>query len=519
VLDLGFYSDDWWFLNILASAKSQSFIGLARTVLEHENFTVRPVQGLQLSSLYWLFGMNPLGYHIVNALTIALGITLFHLGLNRLKLQRVIAVGVPLVYALLPHYSTTRFWLSSFGANLSILFLFLNLYAGLRYISVKNGSAQKKWLWLFVSSFSTLACILTYELAMPLFSVNLFIFWAEFKRETNPKLRFNVDALLVCNVLLLMGGIAYKFLLSERTGGFVGSYTSHVARVIRATIANDYWTYGVKIPVLMWKILKSYYNSRLLFTAAILSSVSFVYLFKIKGAFLKPHVWLKIVAVGIVVYFGGYAVFLTTKNFQISSTGLSNRIAVAAAIGVAICFVSGAGLLCSFIKNGRVRNAVFSLVLAGLVFCGYIINCTISRFYADSYVQQQAVLDSIYTYVPELNKDNTLILDGMCPYVGPVPVFDCSWDLSGALSLHYKNAIKADVRTQRMSHDAKGITTWIYGKKGFYPYNKDLVIYNFKTKRTYRLSGFEEARTYFSAISPGLDECANGLEGEGLKIF
>ena len=521
VRNLGFYSDDWWILSTLASAKTHSIFEILHSAFGSKAFIVRPVQGLELSVLYWLFGTNPLGYHIVNALTLASGIALFYLTLSQLKVQRTIAVGVPLIYALLPHYSTTRFWIASFTANISIVFFLLNLYAGLRCLSVKNGSVQKR-RWLLVSLFSVLASVMAYEVVLPLFFVNFSVFLFKLKKQKAlyiAKHKFNIHALLISNILLLIGGIAYKFILSERTGGFNGQYINHVVRVIRYSVTNDYWTYGVKIPIVLWKIIKSYYSSRLFFTATALFLTVFIYLIRIEAFFYEHFDWLKLILVGVVFYFGGYAAFLITTNFQVSAAGISNRITIAAAIGVAVCFVGGGGFLCCFINVERIRNVVFSFLLAGFGFCGYIINCTISHFYIDSYVQELAVLKSIYLDIPNISNNNTIILDGVCPYVGPVPVFDCSWDLSGALALHYKKTIKADVRTRRLSYNLKGIVTYVYGMKSFYPYNKDLFVYNFKDKKTYFLNDFEKANTYFSLISPQLSECSNALEGEGIRIF
>src|SRR5262245_26181509 len=132
---LGFYEDDWALMGILSNAKDSSFPGLLRTLASAQPFfLVRPVHMAYSALLYWMFGLHPLGYHLVNAGVFASMILLFHRALDELGLDREIVLSVPLIYALLPHYSTDRFWLGTFQANLSLALYFLSLYAGLRAI-------------------------------------------------------------------------------------------------------------------------------------------------------------------------------------------------------------------------------------------------------------------------------------------------------------------------------------------------------------------------------------------------
>jgi hypothetical protein len=90
VRDLGFYSDDWDFLGRMGLSPDQSLTGLFRAFyVPDEGVWMRPVQGLYLISLYWLFGLHPLGYHLVNAaMLVAVGIV-FHLVLCALKQPRL----------------------------------------------------------------------------------------------------------------------------------------------------------------------------------------------------------------------------------------------------------------------------------------------------------------------------------------------------------------------------------------------------------------------------------------------
>jgi MFS family permease len=69
--------------------------------------------GILLIGLYSLFQLEPLGYHVVNIAVLAATAVLFYLSLRRLGIPRFLTLTIPLVFALLPHYSTDRFWIGS----------------------------------------------------------------------------------------------------------------------------------------------------------------------------------------------------------------------------------------------------------------------------------------------------------------------------------------------------------------------------------------------------------------------
>jgi hypothetical protein len=88
---LGFYSDDWAFLGTLTLSDDQSLPGLIRTFFtEKPDDWVRPVKGLYHVVLYSLFGLQPLGFHLVNTTVLMLGVVLFYLVLRELNQEDVL---------------------------------------------------------------------------------------------------------------------------------------------------------------------------------------------------------------------------------------------------------------------------------------------------------------------------------------------------------------------------------------------------------------------------------------------
>src|SRR5204862_18088 len=122
VARLGFYSDDWGLFAAFQLSPDRSMAGLVRP-----SFLDRPAQGVYSVLLYRLFGLRPLGYHVINAMVLACMVALLYLVLRRLQPSRALAFGVALIYAVLPNYSTDRFWFAAFAAPLSILLYFVSL--------------------------------------------------------------------------------------------------------------------------------------------------------------------------------------------------------------------------------------------------------------------------------------------------------------------------------------------------------------------------------------------------------
>lgn len=168
---LGFYSDDWASLAILSTADDQSFIGLIPDQFVNPNKAMRPTQVIYQAGLFRLFGLEPFGYHLVNTVVLVLvAVFLYHV-LRELHLPRMLSVAVPLLYALMPNYSTVRFWFASFGYLLSMGFYLIALYADLRAAS--SGRRRRVWTWKAVALAALMAAAFGYEVVIPLFLLNI----------------------------------------------------------------------------------------------------------------------------------------------------------------------------------------------------------------------------------------------------------------------------------------------------------------------------------------------------------
>jgi hypothetical protein len=159
---LGFYSDDWWFLSVLARADGSSLDALYRAIAPE--VSARPVQAAYLAVLYRMFGRSAPGYHAVNAIVFAAALIAVMLVLRRVGVPRRLAVAIPALFAVMPHYSTDRLWVAVFQANLSLaLFAFATLL-DLRAVE----SARRFIAWKLAGALALAGALMAYEIVGPL---------------------------------------------------------------------------------------------------------------------------------------------------------------------------------------------------------------------------------------------------------------------------------------------------------------------------------------------------------------
>lgn len=525
---LGFYLDDYAFLKQFITSNNQSVIGLSQALYSGEvNTRMRPVGILFLAGQYWLFGPYPFAYHLVRASVLLSSVVLFYLVLREMGQLRLFTLTVPLVYALLPHYSSDRFLFVNFPHAWSIALYFLSLYADLR--ALRNRLAHL-WRWKLLSGLSLLGSGLTYEVALPLFLLNplLVLYRAQqlygwvLGRQL---IRRNGGLLLASNFLLLGLVVAYKWLimisLINQTSLMVGiryksSYVHHLVALAAGAIGANYFTYGLGLPYVVWRALDISPDWTIIIVSGLLGLIIFGYLSYVANqtetTLPSKASWLACIAVGLVVFGSGYATFLTTDRIVFNSANIENRVAIAAAIGVALSFVGGVGWVSALLPSHLFRKTAFCLLVTLLCMSGFLINSTVAAFWISAYRQQQAILADIRGRIPTLSAGSTLVLDGVCPEIGPAIVFKSHYDLAGALIIAYRDPtlradhnLLADVVTSNLQIEEKGIS--IRGQ--LYPYSQKLLLYNFTQKSIHQLIDAETADRYSKTINSDLG-CPTG---------
>ena len=519
---LGFYSDDWAFLNSLNRSRTQS-IGALYNSLYDGHTAGRPGQALYLALLYRAFGLQPLGYHVVNTLMLAAVAVLLYAVLRTVTRSRLLAFGVAVVFACLPHYSTDRFWVAAFQAPLAMALMLGSVWADRRAVVATRGGY---WLWVAAGTAALVASALSYEPAIPLALLSPLLAWygSPPAPGRSPRaISWRSVTLAVRTGLALAGLVAFKFATTSRlrSDAPINSLSQTVA-FFRDATTTAFGDFGIALPRSIGITLRQDPAPVALISSAAVGVIVAGYLLwaRRRPAAAVPGraSALLTLAAGAGVFLLAWAVFLPVFYVGFTSTGINNRVAIAAAVGVALVQVGAVGLVTP--RHPVWGPRLYAAAAGTLCAAGVLITTTLAGFWVSAYREEQRVLTAIREALPTMPPGTTLLLDGVCPYEGPAIVFESSWDLAGALRTLYQNpAIVADVVSPRLVVTETHVITRSYSDVvTSYPIDERLVVFDYRTRQTYRLANATAARVYFDSARLGA-ACPPGVPGEGVKVY
>jgi hypothetical protein len=508
---LGFYYDDYSVLAHLNAAHDHSLGGLYHAIRPLNG--QRPLQSLIFAALYRVFGLHPLGYHVVNAFLLVGVACLLYLVLRELRLPRLLCVALPLVYSSLPHYATNRFWLDAFQITASNAFYLLSFYAGLRALRARRRAALLAWLTLAVGAVA--ASLFAYEVVYPLFALELGLLWWAARRsvgDLRPAQWLTIGALAVAVVAV---GVVKATLVAERGQngyqvGFGDGLAHHLAYLVSGSIKLNVGTYFLAVPYVLWWIVRHRLSVASLGAATAAGLLAYGYVRWIadgdREALIGARHWRNCVRVGLVAFVLGYAIFLTNRQVLFRSAGIDNRVNAAAALGVAAILTGAVGWITAQLDEGR-RIAVFSASVGCIVATGILIISTLGSFWTSAAKKQHAIVSSLQQKAAILPSSSTVVLDGVCPESGPAVVFADQWDLRGALALTYHDpSLAADTATQALRARARQLElemTFLGDRSTrTYAYGPHLFVYDFPRRTLSVLRDRSEAARYLSSQRP-----------------
>ena len=508
ITGLGFYSDDWDLLARLQLAPGQRFVDLFHA-LYHAQVRMRPGQVAYLVGLYRLFGLEPTGYHLANAAVVILMVLTFHLVLLRIVSQRAISVAIPLLYAVLPHYSTARIWYASFQAPLSVLLYFTSLLAGLRSL---DHSARHPVMWQVVSLLTLAASTLSYEVCLLLFLLNTALFA---RRAVGPA-RIRGVVLAALTLATTLAVVVFKVMTATKV--IAGPEAGYSLGLIRRILWVDGDIYGLALPRTLWRAARLAGSLDVMVAILLAISASW-YLGKTIAEESKTAVWAPwgILLGGVVVAACGVGMFLVTP-VSFHETGANTRIAIASAAGVAMVMV---GLIAGLTArlSSTMKTYAFAWGIGGLIGANALISGSIATQWVQAAERAHVAIKQVTAMFPTLRHGTTVLVSGICPYVGPAIVFESFWDLRGALWLHYRDTtLKANILTSSATISSHGVHTRIYASQTMYPYDSILAVDVARaTARPLRDS--VTAAAYLNRLSGEGPACPPGHEGYGVRIF
>jgi hypothetical protein len=519
---LGFYSDDWAFLALMKNSSHHSVADLIRAEFTfNANLQMRPLQVAYQATLFSLFGLNPFGYHVVNALVLGVTALLFYAVSREFQVPAPIAVSGAALFALMPNYSTDRFWFAAFGYTLTLAFYFLSLYGDLRAVRSRSSASLMGWKLLALAALAMAA--LGYEVVIPLLAANMVVIWLRAK-ATEPRglvARLGVTGAVLyvaIHYVVLVSAIAFKATTAFAGGTGLGRF--YLVRLLVGPLMVNLGTYGIGLPLtFVWALRNS--STAALLVSVVIGVAVFACVMSLTKAdvgLFKRMSWRRLAFAGIGVYVLGYAVFVTTVRYGISSSGINNRINIGGAAGVALTVVAVLGWVASRLRSPRRASQLFASTMGTLCIVASLTVSALAASWATAWQREQRILDVVRVAIPTMSSGTNVILSGTCPYVGPAIVFESPWDLRGALQLLYRDpSLNADVVTPRMTVTEHGLRTSMYGlDTHLYPFSSQILLVDARRGRVLPLRTADEAKDYLSGTAVS---CQPGMPGRGVIIF
>jgi hypothetical protein len=276
----------------------------------------------------------------------------------------------------------------------------------------------------------------------------------------------------------------------------------------------NFGTFGLALPhTAAWSIRQLPWSEVAL--GGIIGMILFLYLWRVEDEREPSRFWRRLIAIGILIFVLGASIFVFIPQVAFWSTGIANRVWITAAIGYAFVLVGLSGLIGNQLSRPFGR-AVFAACVSAICVSGFVVNAALSKHWRAAWLLQLEVLHDIKRGLPTIPSGTTLILDGVCPYLGPAIVFESSWDLQGALRVMYRDStLLADVVTGRLSKGPQGLSTRHYNVVRLYPYGPDLILFSRTQRTTVRLINADVARTELGSPTA----CPDGVPGRGTIVL
>ena len=527
---LGFYTDDWGFLTDPVIHTNHGFAADFRDFMSTFGTTgeVRPVQAVYLYVTLNAFGRHPLPYHLLGTALLGLTVVLLYFVLIELQTGRLFALSVSLIYGLLPHYSTDRFWMAAQPALLCVIFALLGIYAILR--SIRAGTQHPRiWVALSITAFAF--SLLSYEVALGLVFASLsMIGWRRYRELRNsPKRGFGAIAGVAITILVLLAvsveksrlqssiGYDHLFLRMSRKLGGMAIHT------VTQAIQFNLWTYCLHMPWAMGGLWRhaAITDAAIVSAAVVAIAVAAVLWRSREPAAIPGRVAsLRLIALSFILFGLGFLFFAHDLDSNFSDPGFSNRVTIAAALGPPFLWVALVALACSFVTSPIARLRIFSVVI-GLI-CG--VNCLvvsgIGHFLDDSTLRQSAVFNPMLAIGDSLPRGSVFLLDEICRHSPPGILSETDYDSSALIVLLSKDdSLNTDAVPHQAQIGATGVDSdWNPGQH--YSYGDRLFIYSAEHEYLKTLQSKEAADQYLRAMHPtGESGCPATLAWDSTQIF
>jgi hypothetical protein len=384
-----------------------------------------PVSGIYTGFVYEVFGLHQ---HLHLAWLALMGLVtslLLFMVLRRVGVGTTLSLTVAILVLVFPGSDAGRLWISGAG-SLAVLLLLAGMLLALT--GLQAGGWRSVALHAGALLFY-LAALLTYDVALAaLLGTGLvYRLCASWRRVAGPWLADVV--LTVCAAVYVRGGTSKTIETngSALSGRFSDNFDG--ARQLIVSLGGSLGWEGAPVRV-SWTVT----NAVLMVGLAVLA----VGLWRGRSD-RDLRVAAGMGAYGVLLVAAASAVLLVVEGYSNRGAGIYNRVNVLAGVGYVLVLVGTAVTailltgMRTFWSRAAPAAAVFVCVVFGALFVARL------RVHEDRYVQsvraQRAALDTLGR-LPVPSSGSVVFVTGVRAQIGPgVPVFQATWDLTGALRL------------------------------------------------------------------------------------
>lgn len=444
--DVGFYFDDWKIMRLLHFS-AKDYVSLWNAYLFEPCALPRPVEQFHFPTIFYLFGVKPLPYHLVNGVfEIGAGL-FFYLCLFQFSRSWIFSMCAAALFILYPTHDATHYWVLASSATLSIFIYFASLYCWNNFVLSNRKS------WMIASMLLFAYSVYNYECCVPF--VPLFLAGSVWLREGrwNSSANWKKGFLeMIPFVLIVVSLFLYQKYFIHFLGRSLTPVTQfsagHLSEVLIGgfnvslgpsgiSFLYDRVRDSVQCFSMLWaKILLAL---TVLFTCG-LSIFAFKQTPSDEQSFAKSdYQFLFVLGVGTML--AAYSIYGFAANHSPYLFSMYNRINYGSSAGAATL------LALLFYYAGHV---IFKLSTKRRVLCTFLINSAmclilvlanwgISNVWKLSWLVQKRAWDVLLANKNKLGTNPTIIVGNVPTYAMWAPVFDGVWDFQNMMQIVLDN--------------------------------------------------------------------------------
>jgi hypothetical protein len=470
----GFYLDDWQMMTTLKFGPQPVGEMIAHCFFGDSRVTIRPVEALHFGLMYSLFGLKPLGYHLLNAAVEVICAWLLYACCELYSANRSFSFLAAVLLLLLPLHDSTHYWMVASSVALSLAF-----YLASVWLTIQSDLKGKTDLFI-LSVLCFAISIFNYEMFMPLCVVNASYFLqrpATSKKEAWMKAAGKLLPFIACIAGLWL---YQRFIVPMFAVSFAHAVKIDPSNMVKTLITGIQINLPTQTFPFYGKLIES--ESGYITFAQILSLIGisaiasslFAWLHKSDQPRQAQYACLAGIGAAIIVL--SYTVFGLNPEYLPSLNTILNRVNTGASIGASLIIAAGVGSLLELCKTPRLKQVAAAAMVVTVVSLLALSDWVMSKPWIASWQTQKHVWDLVQKHKSEIKPGTSLILSNCPRYALWSPVFDGVWDFQNMVRIALgDNDARAGVVSERMElHPdqikdvASGYVCGVYPIKGMF---------------------------------------------------